>query len=673
MKSAGIALLTVIAAVLLARPAAAAGSGDIAPAPYLQSLIERARTERLSEDRVWQVLLHYRAHGSGFVSEADGPDFFVDPNGKKNPEAELEATIAAFARAPDPPPDDNHPQCRFPARYKWLKARLGFDAAQLPEQPCPGFSKWTEDVAPASATLVFASSQIDAPASMYGHTFLRLERAGPVSRNALLSTAVTYSAYPWTRNPVLYVVLGLAGGFQGKFQVLPYFVKVQEYTNLDSRDLWEYPLTLDADQIDWLMRHLWELDHTWFDYFFFKENCSYHLMGLLDVAAPAAHLTDNFHAWALPVDTVRVAQEAGLAATPVCRPSHIATMRARRDTIARGDRPLVARLSDAKAPMDYAAINALPPERQAAVLDASFDLLKFRYGFRPGVREAEYSDEVRLREKVLLHRRSEIPILTAAPVVKPGLEPLAGHLSARGAVGIRSTGSLPPALEIAWRPAEHDLLDPPAGYPPDAAVEMFSFALRVDPSHPSQANMVLLERADFVKISSFVPFEEWIHKSSWRVGFGAGRVREKGCVTWKCEAADFEFAYGASFRADPGFKQIVYVMGETKIGAGPAFQPGFRAGAGPVAGLLAEPAPWWRIRAEGALRYDAIGDRGDHVWNVRDALAAPAGNATLRALDPVWSVDVSSSVSIAPNTTLRVEGARYRTRNELFVGLLRYF
>jgi hypothetical protein len=35
-----------------------------------------------------------------------------------------------------------------------------------------------------------------------------------------------------------------------------------------------------------LLMHAWELGNASFDYFFFKENCSYHLLSLLEYADP---------------------------------------------------------------------------------------------------------------------------------------------------------------------------------------------------------------------------------------------------------------------------------------------------------------------------------------------------------------------------------------------------
>lgn len=64
--------------------------------------------------------MHYRANSlsSGFTSQADDPDFFLSPAGKRSPHAELIATLEAIQR---PGGGDAHPRCRFPARDRWLR------------------------------------------------------------------------------------------------------------------------------------------------------------------------------------------------------------------------------------------------------------------------------------------------------------------------------------------------------------------------------------------------------------------------------------------------------------------------------------------------------------------------------------------------------------------------
>src|SRR5690606_39389464 len=114
------------------------------PQPYLEELIGRARADRLAEHRAWLDLGHYRPDllGSGWTSLSDSPAFFAAPRGKSDPAAELEATLAAFFAPPPADPDAAHPQCVYPARYRWLKARLEPDPARLPEQPCPELERW---------------------------------------------------------------------------------------------------------------------------------------------------------------------------------------------------------------------------------------------------------------------------------------------------------------------------------------------------------------------------------------------------------------------------------------------------------------------------------------------------------------------------------------------------
>src|SRR5207247_7522605 len=95
------------------------------------------------------------------------------------------------------------------------------------------------------------------------------------------------------------------GGYPGTFSILPYYLKVREYSDMENRDLWEYELELAPPELERVLLHLWELLPAYYQYYFFDENCSYHLLGLLQVARPELELPAPFRWWALPVDTVR--------------------------------------------------------------------------------------------------------------------------------------------------------------------------------------------------------------------------------------------------------------------------------------------------------------------------------------------------------------------------------
>src|SRR5688572_16379463 len=177
---------------------------------------------------------------------------------------------------------------------------------------------------PEGLTMVFASYYLNNPASMYGHTFFEINR--PDTRG-LLDYTINFAAYPDTTNGILFAIKGLTGGYPGRFSTMPYYMKVQEYNNLESRDLWEYPLQLDSPSMDRLIRHLWEMGQASMGYYFFNKNCSYQLLPLLEVANPSLHVVERFKFKAIPADTLRAVITQPHLARPVrLRPSHVSKM-----------------------------------------------------------------------------------------------------------------------------------------------------------------------------------------------------------------------------------------------------------------------------------------------------------------------------------------------------------
>src|SRR5438105_4718538 len=128
----------------LSAPAfALAGEGETPDPTYLPELLTAARNRSLSEDRSWLRLGHWRKRLlGGWESEADGPGLFLSPEGRRDPAAELEATLSGFFARGDAAPTGSkladpsleHPQCRFPARFAWLAAVLRIDLAPSPRR-----------------------------------------------------------------------------------------------------------------------------------------------------------------------------------------------------------------------------------------------------------------------------------------------------------------------------------------------------------------------------------------------------------------------------------------------------------------------------------------------------------------------------------------------------------
>jgi hypothetical protein len=154
--------------------------------------------------------------------------------------------------------------------------------------------------------LVFTSAYLNNPASLFGHTLLRLDRRGEPASTQLLAYAVSYAADDSGSTGLMYGIKGIAGGFTGYFELQSYDRLVRTYSDIENRDIWEYRLNLTPGQMARLVAHLWELREVRFDYYFFSENCAWQLLTLLEVADPSRVLSDRFALWVAPPDVLRL-------------------------------------------------------------------------------------------------------------------------------------------------------------------------------------------------------------------------------------------------------------------------------------------------------------------------------------------------------------------------------
>lgn len=577
-------------------PAQAAESGDT----YLARLVAKAEFLNLADERVWHLLLHYRKTWTGgYESEADGGGFFLAAAGKRDPQAELKATLTAFFAADDP--ERQHPQCQFPARYTWLKERLGFDAGQLCEQPCDRFATWRARLNPDSATLIFADAYLDNPPSMYGHTLLRLNRMEHQGGERLLDYVVNYSADTATRSGIIFAAKGLFGGYPGRFSTTPFYIKVQEYTNLESRDLWEYHLSFSAAQLDRLVMHLWELGSTHFDYYFLSENCSYQLLPLLEIADPSLHLTDALRPWVIPIDTVRLLlEQPGLVRHITYRPSHMTKMVDRRSRLDEAEVAVARAVSLRMDPRAQDLLDGFPEPRQAMILDAAYDFYRYREGFA-----MNQSTQSKLLERRILLRRRQLGMQPAPAVDRPqATPPHSGHRTGRVGLGfgIRRRSAFG---EISFRPALQDLAGDHTGYLPNSHLEMFHLRLRLDDRGgvPSVEELALLE------IISISPWDPWIRKSSWRAGTGLYRARDLDGGPAQFLYHGLSAGWGISGQTKLWRREVCYLLAEVDGGLGSGFRSNYRAGGGGRAGVLLDLTRIWRVHLEGSATSYLAGDR----------------------------------------------------------------
>jgi hypothetical protein len=632
--------LSIVAASLLARPRESAAANpavheyhddSVDPpaatpgdASYADELVAQARALHLEDELEWRRLGHWHATLSGgVVGEADGALFWLAKDGKHDPAAELEATLRGIWAAEPADPKVQHPFCRFPARMMWLDSKLHFDASRLPQRQCLRYGHFVGLLRPASAALVFSAYYLNSPASAFGHTFLRIHKAGVARANELLDTGVDFAATVDTNNALLYAIKGLAGMFPGTFHALPFYYKVREYNDYESRDLWEYELDLGPRELSMLVAHLWEEGSTYFDYFYLSENCSYHVLAAIEVADPHLHLLDRLRNPVVPVDTVRALfDNPGLVRGVHYRPSLRSTLRHEIDALSPAQVDLVGALvanGDAPAPP------SMSKEALAGALDAASDLVDVQES--KAVLEGSDDRVGRLKQR-LLERRADLAVVTEpTPVPVPADKmPHIGHATSRLGLG---AGYSPPLgggfYEVRHRLSLHDLGDPPDGYPDTSQIEFIALHARY---YPKQRSLEL-EDLSVLRVVSLTPLARFQHTMSWMVDTGVARVRDDGCKD--CMAGGLALAGGLTVGKGDGL--AVYAMGrlgvEYSSGMSGLRDSDWRVGVGPLAGVR------WRL---------------DHrlVWT------ADAHWSFLPAASPVstWLAETTARWALAPSVAL---------------------
>ncbi len=566
--------------------------------PYADELRESARSLGAATEPAWLALGRWRPSGRGFESEVDGPGFFLAPDGKSNPPSELAATLDAILAPPavdaeGTPTPDVHALCRFPARTAWLARTLAIDPGRLPRADCPKLIRFLNTTAPRSVTLVFSSYYLNNPASAFGHTFLRLAKEDtprPSEGAELLDFGIDFSADVDTPNALVYAIKGLTGLFQGTFKRIPYYYKVREYNDYESRDLWSYDLDLTPAEVGTLTLHLWELGSTWFDYWYLSENCSYHILGALEAARPSLELTGGVGWPVIPGDTVRaVADSPGLVRGIRYRPSLRATLAARLAGLDDEERELALAVSsdpalslaDAEEPTGAASPS---PQRQAAILDAAMDLNDVRHASEL-VHEGE--GEGHELKQALLARRASLGV-PSPDVHVPRPEHLTPHLG-HGTRRIGAATTFDHAglaeVDVRYRMALHDLADPAEGYPDLAQLEFLPIRLGWRLSEEPRARDLRVE-ADLVRIVSLTALDRLELMPSWNLGVGVTTVEDAACP--RCLAGRGVFGGGFALT---GWRDALtlYLMADATALWGPGLggieETGLRAGAGPTGGL----------------------------------------------------------------------------------------
>ncbi|RYZ74153.1 MAG: DUF4105 domain-containing protein [Proteobacteria bacterium] len=477
-------------------------SGLIPLTSRAQDLVQLARKPE------WLSLLHFFEKSESEITSTS--PFFLSPQGSEDPLAELTATISAFE---SPKPEvigvlNQTALCAFPARRRFLES----NGYRFRPSSCRDFLELKQATSPESLSLVFSTHYSGNPASLFGHTLIRINRG---AGERLRDYAVNFAAsVPPGEIGLKYVPYGLLGLYPGYFQISPYYLKVLEYNEAESRDLWEYELTYTREETERWLEHLWEI--RWlaqFRYTFLMKNCSYQMNRTLQVIRPElGPLLPSETFYALPGETIRVIakQHPELIRRVSFRASHRRILRHELSQLTPSEKLDLQLL--------FKNLPSPPGElKNPRVLEVALHQLEFEKI------EQQVADTPVLDHSLRSLRvaRAKLPAgsaLAPPPVpVDPTNRPDHAHGTRRISLGALGGNGFSSEWSIRARAGLHDRLDRDAGSDPSFSLSFldveFSRRNSTDPRYR-------LRRFELLKLESWEPIQFGDHPLSWGLMIG---------------------------------------------------------------------------------------------------------------------------------------------------------
>ncbi|HCW5206631.1 DUF4105 domain-containing protein [Acinetobacter baumannii] len=565
--------------------------------PSIQNYWSIAEQKKLDQDITWQRLMYANKNQKSEVTYAG---YFLSENGKNNLKEELKADISALFI---PTQDNQSIRCKFPARSQWLIQQLGIQENELPQVKCSEFENWIGQIKPYKATLIYATDFMGNPSSMFGHTLLRLDPKDQQQLN-LVSYAVNYAATVAGNDNWSYAWKGLTGQYPGEYSLMPYYRKVKEYGDFESRDLWEYELNLSPEETRFLVSHIWEMQHVSFPYYFVSDNCAYRLLGLVDLVKPESHLQEKYNYASIPMETIKAMQQQGLTKAPVYRPALETQLLAQAHQHGASLAKVAHQLAMKPIKESSETLKSFSPSDQAKILEMAYDDLYLQF---IGRKVEESFAQPQLRQLLALRSQIDLDKQRQEPK-RPSTEPTQGHNARNVSLKLGEVQG-DKFIEIGHRQAYHDLIDPQGGYRAGTQLLFLNGNAQWRDDH------LKLEHLDLLEVNSYNPIQPFKTPLTW--GFNLG---------WRQEAVhdgvyNDEKQHGvASFNAQVGYsladyerKYICYGQVQTYVQAGSNLDKGWRVGVGPTLGCMNQ----WLEKFNTVVQVELPYWEDQNQWNLR--------------------------------------------------------
>ncbi len=525
------------------------------------------KKESISKKETWRRLLYYKPSlWGGPKSLVDAPEFFFAKDGKYNSLSELKANIKAFKNPKAFLTRVNnqfHAQCLFPARYQFLKTH--FKEEGFIDQNCPQFNNWFKSLNTKSISMVYSSSYANNPASMFGHTMLKFNQY-PIHDKSkdMMNYAVTFSAQvPDEDLSFAFAFKGLLGFYNGTFSLTPYYTKINEYNNLESRDLWEYEFDFSQEEVDFFVKHIWEMyANSYLDYYFTDENCSSVLFESLGVIRPNLLKHKKNLVYVLPTEIIKyLNNEPGLVKKRIARPSLRRSLVQKYNRLASTKKDHFKELL--KGVKDYKD-EEYTESLSTFVTYLNYQKNKYKHKFPK-------KDKIKYRKALIaLAQKDEIdsfkPNLTVTKKNRPDLY----HLPSYVGIGAFQSETGVKSL-ISAKFGYHDFLDDSIGPESFNQLDLFHFTGLYD----FKNKKLELEKAELYNLKSIYDYNFLDPQLSWYVNGGVYKIRELNLNDHK-----FEFNLGVGFSKILGENKNILLsfLGGLNMELSEHFEKGYKVG-----------------------------------------------------------------------------------------------
>lgn len=535
-----------------------------------------------------------------FKGQADGEHFYFSKNGHVSLADEAKASTKAFLQKFKGTNPNLHPQCRFPERYRYLKEKLNL---KVKNAFCPDYSKWIKDLDPVGLSLSYAANYPDNPGSVMGHTFLRIisRKSSRLQRGStggkhldLLDYSISYAASTKVSTGVLYAFKGLFGGYQGLYSLQPYYMKVREYSEGDGRNLWEYDLNVTEEGTRRMMAHFWEVSkNTFFYYYFMSENCSFHLLTLLEVANPKFNLTKDFFLYTVPYDTVKALSFTPNAIKSIkFRPSRITLLKSQFEQLKGNSKKDFKKVLNGEKSLDIYKDDYKFLEVLSSYL--FYERVENELTWEP--------EKLKLYKKALKYRAGlgkQKPLLKMTPPLAEG--PHNGHDTSLVRIS-HGYSNHKNYQKINLKAGLHDLLNKDAGFAKFSKLDSLDLQLKYGKDEFNKRKLSY-EYFTFLDILSLIPVTEYSTPFSW----GAEIKHKKSVDLGRKSSLSFLPSYGLSFSFLKD-RALLFVLGQMNLefASNKVLKNNTRFGPGAIVGLVSEIGTFGKVFLSSQIRSDLL-------------------------------------------------------------------